>query len=52
MFEARWAEDRTETLVSLAVELVALGPAVMLTATGAGISALQSSFMLPIRGTN
>ena len=43
MFEARWAEDRTETLVSLAVELVALGPAVMLTATGAGIRACKKA---------
>lgn len=43
LFEARWAEDRTETLVSLAVELVALGPAVMLTATSAGISACKKA---------
>jgi putative ABC transport system substrate-binding protein len=39
--EARYAEDKTEKLESLAAELVALGPAVIFTATSAAIAACR-----------
>ncbi len=41
LIEARWADDRTERLPALAAELVALGPAVILTASSAGVAACR-----------
>lgn len=41
VFDLRWAEDRTEKLSSLAAELVSLRPAVILTATSAGVMACK-----------
>ena len=41
--EARWAEDRTERLATLAEELVALNPAVILTASSAGVAACKKA---------
>jgi len=41
--ESRWADDRTERLESLAAELVALGPAVILTASSAGVAACRKA---------
>jgi putative ABC transport system substrate-binding protein len=41
--EARWAEDRTERLESFAAELAALGPAVILTASSAGVAACKKA---------
>lgn len=43
LLDVRWADDRTEKLVSLAAELVALRPDVILTATSAGIAACQKA---------
>lgn len=41
--ESRWAEDRTSRLPSLAAELVALGPVVILTGTSAGVAACKKA---------
>jgi len=43
LIEARWAEDRTERLASIAAELVALDPAVILTASSAGVHACKKA---------
>jgi putative ABC transport system substrate-binding protein len=43
LIDARWAEDKTETLASLAAELVALGPAVIITASSAGVAACKKA---------
>jgi len=43
LIKERWAEDKTEMLASLAAELVALSPAVILTATSAGIAACKKA---------
>lgn len=42
-FETRWGDDRTEMLGSLARELVSLQPAVLLTATSAGVAACMAA---------
>jgi putative ABC transport system substrate-binding protein len=42
-FEERWTDDQTERLASLAAELVALGPAVILTASSAGVAACKKA---------
>jgi len=41
--EQRWANDRTETLESLAAEIVSHNPAVILTGTSAGIAACKKA---------
>jgi len=43
LIEERWAEDKTERLASLAAELVALNPQVILTATSAGVAACKKA---------
>ncbi len=49
LIDARWADDRTERLDSLAAELAALGPAVILTASSAGVAACKkASKTIPI----
>ena len=42
-FEVRWAGDRTESLATLAKELVALQPVVILTSTSAGVAACKAA---------
>ena len=41
LLETRWGEDRLDRLASLAAELVALGPAVILTGSSAGVAACK-----------
>ncbi|MEK6243916.1 MAG: ABC transporter substrate-binding protein [Pseudomonadota bacterium] len=49
LIEARWAEDRTDQLAALAAELVALGPAVIVTASSAGVIACKkATSVIPI----
>ena len=49
MIEARWAEDKTERLASLASEVVASNPAVIVTASSAGVAAFkQATASIPI----
>lgn len=43
LIEARWAENKTEMLASLAAEMVALGPAVILTGSSAGVIACKKA---------
>jgi len=43
LIDARWGGDKTETLASLAAELVALRPAVILTATSSGVAACKKA---------
>jgi putative ABC transport system substrate-binding protein len=43
LFEARWGNDRTESLALLAAELVSLAPAVIVTSTSAGVSACKAA---------
>lgn len=43
LIDVRFAEDKIERLASLAAETVALGPAVILTATSAGVAACKKA---------
>lgn len=42
-YDVRWAENRTQRLAPLAAELVADGPAVILTASSAGVAAAKKA---------
>src|SRR5262245_39802756 len=43
IFDVRWAENKTAKLDSIAVELVALNPAVIVTASSAGVAAAKKA---------
>ena len=43
VIEARWADDKTERLASLASEVVASNPAVIVTASSAGVAAFKKA---------